>query len=73
MVCINQHHGSRCAAHLGASKHDAEMMRLHMLSAGFQAMMGCHAKTHTMTLQAFLDASLHFRGQMLHGNTPVNR
>lgn len=56
----DQHEIGGRLATLGASQHEPEVQRLHMLSARDETMMGGHAETNRVASQALLHASFHF-------------
>ena len=53
-------------ADLGARHHQAEMLRLRVLSARFQTM--CHSRTeaYLIATQAVIDAAVHLLAKLMH-------
>jgi DNA-binding FrmR family transcriptional regulator len=66
MARAEEHEVRRGAADLGAGEHEAKMLRLDVLPAGGQAVVGCHAESGLVAAEALVDACLHVRSHLVH-------
>jgi hypothetical protein len=60
---VDEHEMSRCPAYLGASHHQTEMSRLHMLPTAYETMVHRGAEARLVAGKASLDATAHLLGK----------